>query len=210
MVFKECDWVDSSPNWCANGFESEHARRTSSPARLFPTARWSRPELNDWALLPSAEAGTTRWPWSHGDAETIASLSRRSGLPALPLICGDTSFVRCQSGSQLATGQKTVTTESRIDDMSTGLIVLCVGTVEHSWTLHRGLNPWVQLLFIDFCHSCSATCCCIYVVGGVYTTFIHINLDVDITHITRWPFNWSQSPNKSTIFSGAPIFHRIF
>lgn len=58
-------------------------------------------------------------------------------LGVLPLICGDTSFIRCQRSSQRTTGQKTVTTESSNDDMSTVLIVLYVGPVEQHWPLNR-------------------------------------------------------------------------
>lgn len=64
--------------------------------------------------------------WPH-DTETIMSLLWSLYLGVLPLICGDTSFVRCQCGSQHTTVQETVTTESSNDDiMSTVLIVLCV------------------------------------------------------------------------------------
>lgn len=50
-------------------------------------------------------------------------------LGVLPLICGDTSFVRCQRSSQHTTGQKTVTTESSNDDtMSTVLSFICMAS----------------------------------------------------------------------------------
>lgn len=72
-------------------------------------------------------------------------------LGVLPLICGDTSFVRCQHSSQHTTGQKTVTTESSNDDtMSTVLIVLYVWPVKQRWPLNRGLNPSYKYLVLIF------------------------------------------------------------
>lgn len=81
--------------------------------RISSDSLMSDQKPNDWKFLPSTQSLLNKEamkPWQPHDTETIISSSRGSYLHTLPLICGDTSFVRCQSSSQSSTGEDALCT----------------------------------------------------------------------------------------------------
>lgn len=104
--------------------------KVTKVAQISSDSLMSDQKPNDWKFLPSTQSLLNKEamkPWRPHDTETIISSSQGSYLHTLPLICGDTSFVRCQSSSQSSTGQDTLCTalmtvalhHNSFNDMST-------------------------------------------------------------------------------------------
>lgn len=194
-----------SPNWCVNEFESEHARRTSEPARLLRQP--CEPSRAVWLSSPSICWGgdneVAAKPWWHGDNRIIVA-EFVSARVATHLRW----HVICQVSEQQSA-------RHRAEDSRHG--------EPHRWYVRRAhrlmwwdswarsdstwrFKPMATIAFYWFWFFTGLNSVQPHVV--VYTTFIHIHLDFDVMHITHWPFNWSQSPNNHFPRFSAPILHQ--